>query len=185
MNVLRPGAKIKIKEVPYEVVKAVFNKPGKGQASTKTKLRNLLTGKIIDKTFKGGDDVVLADIHEKKLRYTYSDQDEAVFMDEDAYEVVGLSKELVEPIQQWLVEDLEYTALIYEGNVVGVDPPMFLDLKVIESPPAVRGDTVSGRVLKEAVLETGAKVQVPIFIQEGETIKVDTRTSEYVARSSK
>jgi elongation factor P len=179
---LRGGMKVEIDNDPYTVVSNEFVKPGKGQAFNRIKLKNLISGRVIEKTFKTTEKLALADILEQKMRLLYLEQDAAVFMDDNTYEQVNVPFDAIKGNNQWLKEEILFDLIFYNGNVIDLIPPTFLELKVVETAPGVRGDTASGRVLKPAILETGAKVQVPIFIEENEIIKVDTRTCEYVSR---
>ena len=184
VNDLRGGAKIEIDTGPHVVTYVQFVKPGKGQAFVKTKLRHLLTGRTIERTFRSTDKVKSADVEERKMRHLYEDGENAVFMDDNTFDQIEVSLSIVGEGKQWLKDDILYELVFYNGSVVGITPPNFMDLEITECDPGVRGDTASGRVMKPAVLETGAKVQVPIFVNQGEKIKVDTRTAEYVSRSS-
>lgn len=181
-NDLRGGMKVEIDKDPYTVVSNEFVKPGKGQAFNRIKLKHLMTKRVIEKTFKTTEKLELADVVEQKMRLLYLEQDSAVFMDDDSYEQISVPFDIIQDNKQWLKEETLFDLILYNGNVVDLIPPTFMELKITETAPGVRGDTASGRVLKPATLETGAKVQVPIFIEEGETIKVDTRTCEYVSR---
>lgn len=178
----RSGVKLEIDNQPYVVITNEFVKPGKGQAFNRVRLKNLLTARVVELTFKSGDKADLADVEEKKMRMLYEEADGIVFMDDDSYEQVTISNENIGDNKQWLKEDVAYSVLIYKGTPVAVEPPTFMELVITETDPGIRGNTASGRVLKPALLETGAKIQVPIFIEQGEKIKVDTRTSEYVSR---
>ncbi len=182
-NEFKPGVKIEIDKQPYTIVSNEFVKPGKGQAFNRVRIKQLLTGRTVEKTFKSGDKVDLADVIETQMRMLYKENDGIVFMDENTFEQLKISSENIGDTMQWLKEDLLYDILIYNGEAVAVEPPTFIDLKIVQCDPGVRGDTASGRVLKPAVTETGAKIQVPIFINEGEVIKVDTRTAEYASRT--
>ncbi len=183
-NEFRAGVKIEIDGQPYIMVSNQFVKPGKGQSFNRTKLRHLMTGRVIEKTFKSGESVDKADILETEMRMLYKDSDGVVFMDDSSYEQITVLNDKLNDVKQWLMEDLVYEILFYNGDAVAVDPPTFMEMKVSETVPGLRGDTASGRVLKPAVMESGAKVQVPIFINEGEKVKIDTRTGEYVSRVS-
>lgn len=184
-NELKNGMKIEIDRVPYSVVQCDFVRPGKGQAFCRARIKNMHTSKVIERTFKSTEKLTLADVVESNLRLLYVDHNEAVFMDDNSYEQMAISLEVVGDQKGWLKDDLIYNVVIYNGEVIELAPPTFLELQVTESAPGVRGDTASGRVLKPATLETGAVVQVPIFINEGEIIKVDTRSGEYVSRVTK
>lgn len=181
-NEFKSGIKVEMEGQPYTIVSNEFVKPGKGQAFNRVRLKHLLSGRTLERTFKSGDKLEVADVIENEMRMLYKEGDAAVFMDEKNFDQISISLDGIGETAQWLLEDLMYEILIYKGNPVNVNPPTFLDLKITETSPGVRGDTASGRVLKPAIVETGAKVQVPIFIEEGEKIKVDTRTGEYVSR---
>ncbi|PCI96207.1 elongation factor P [Candidatus Aerophobetes bacterium] len=181
-NDVKNGMKIEIDNEPYTIVSADFVKPGKGQAFTRTKLRHLISGRVIDRTFKSTDKLELADVEEKKMRFLYKEQESIIFMDDRTYDQIEIPADAGEACRDWLLEDLLYDIIFYKGSAVAITPPTFMELTITATDPGARGDTASGRVLKPATLETGAKVQVPIFINEGEKIKVDTRTGEYVSR---
>jgi elongation factor P len=181
-NDFRPGVKLEIEGQPFNIVTNEFVKPGKGQAFNRVRLKNLLNGRTVERTFKSGDKAELADIVETKMRMLYKESDGIVFMCDESFEQTKIPLDVIGDTIQWLKEDLLYDILIYKGNPVSIEPPTFLDLLITECDPGVRGDTASGRVLKPAVVETGAKVQVPIFVDNGEKIRVDTRTGEYVSR---
>ncbi len=178
---LRSGNKVEVEGEPYTVVSNEFIKPGKGQPFNRIKLKHLLTNRVVEKTFKSGEKVTEADVEEKKLRMLYKESDGVVFMDDDSFEQLTISNSLIEDKQQWLMEEVVYSIIFYKGSPIDVVPPTFMEMTIVETAPGLRGDT-SGRVLKPATTDSGAKVQVPIFIEEGEKIKVDTRTGEYVSR---
>ncbi|MGL4540441.1 MAG: elongation factor P [Candidatus Rhabdochlamydia sp.] len=178
---LRGGFKVEIEKEPYTVVSNEFVKPGKGQPFNRIKLKHLMTGRVIEKTFKSGEKVAAADVEEMKMRMLYKESDGVVFMDDQSYEQFTVPLSILEDKQQWLMEEVLYDVIFYKGQPIDVAPPTFMEMRITETSPGARGDT-SGRVLKPAVTESGAKVQIPIFIEEGEKIKVDTRTGEYVAR---
>lgn len=179
---LRVGMKAEMDNEPYLVISNDFVKPGKGQSFNRIKLKNMITGRVVEKTFKSGEKLDLADIEESEMRYLYRDGDDAIFMDEKTFDQIHVSKDLLGANEQWLKEETVYHVVFYKGAPIEVLPPTFMELKIVDTAPGVRGDTASGRVLKPAVLETGAKVQVPIFVEQDELIKVDTRTCEYVSR---
>jgi elongation factor P len=181
-NEFRAGVKVEMDGQPYTIVSNEFVKPGKGQAFNRVKLRHLMTGRVIERTFKSGEKLEVADVKEMTMRMLYKEPVGAVFMDDATFEQITIPKEAIGDIERWLKEDLMYDIIFYKDNPISVEPPTFMELKIIESAPGVKGDTASGRVLKPAVLETGAKVQVPLFVEEGEVIRVDTRTGEYVSR---
>lgn len=181
-NEFTAGLKVEITGEPYILVGVEFVKPGKGQAFTRTRLKHLISGRVIERTFKSGEKVDVADVEEAKMRMLYKEQDSAVFMDDNTYDQISIPLKVLGDDEQWLKEDVLYGILFYKGAAVTVAPPTFMELKITQTDPGVRGDTASGRVLKPATLETGAKVQIPIFVEEGTVIKVDTRTGEYVSR---
>lgn len=181
-NDIRGGFKIEVEGQPYIVVGNEFVKPGKGQAFNRMKLKHLLTGRVVEKTFKSGEKFNLSDVSESEMRQLYKENDGVVFMDEKTYEQIKIPFENIGDTAQWLIDDRLYTVIFYNGEPVNVEPPTFMEMKIVETAPGARGDTASGRVLKPAVLESGAKTQIPIFVEEGEIIKVDTRTGEYVSR---
>jgi elongation factor P len=178
---LKPGYKVEVEGEPYNVVSNEFVKPGKGQPFNRVKLKHLKTARVVEKTFKSGEKVDVADVEENKMRMLYKEADDAIFMDDKTFDQVSISLKLIGSNEQWLMEEVLYDIVFYKGQPIDVQPPTFMELKITETAPGVRGDT-SGRVLKAAMTESGAKVQVPIFIEEGEKIKVDTRTGEYVSR---
>jgi elongation factor P len=180
-NEFRSGIKVEIDGEPYTMVSNEFVKPGKGQPFNRTKLKHLMTGRVIERTFKSGEKLELADVEENKMRLLYTDQDSATFMDDTSFDQIQIPLSLIGDNQQWLMEELIYSIVFYKGQAIDVIPPTFMEMKVTETAPGLRGDT-SGRVLKAAVTENGAKIQVPIFVEEGDKIKVDTRTGEYVSR---
>ncbi len=180
-NEFRSGIKVEIDGEPYIMVSNEFVKPGKGQPFNRTKLKHLITGRVVERTFKSGEKLDLADVEERKLRLLYKEQDAAVFMDDDSFEQITVPLSLIGNNQQWLMEEILYDLIFYKGEVIDVSPPTFMEMKIVETAPGLRGDT-SGRVLKAALTESGAKIQVPIFVEEGQKIKIDTRTCEYVSR---
>lgn len=184
-NEFKPGLKILVEQQPYTIVSNEFVKPGKGQAFNRVKLKHLLSQRVIEKTFKSGDKVEIADVHEGEKRLLYIDGEDAVFMDDQSFEQVQVALEIIGEHSKWLKEDLLYNIVFYNGAPVSIEPPTFMELKVTETSPGEKGNTASGRVLKPATVETGAEIQVPIFVQEGEIVKVDTRTGEYAARVNK
>lgn len=181
-NEFKGGMKLEIDGDPYTIVGVEFVKPGKGQAFVRTKIKHLLSGRVIEKTYKSGEKFELADVEETKLRMLYIEGDNAVFMNDHDFNQVEVSLPTLGMRPDFLLDDMLYDVIFYKGNIVDIIPPTFLNLKVAETAPGVRGDTASGRVMKPAKLETGLEIQVPIFIEEGELIKVDTRESAYVSR---
>lgn len=179
---VRGGYKVEIEGEPYVVVTNEFVKPGKGQPFNRIRVKHLKTGRVTEKTFKSGEKLDLADVEDAKMRMLYREGTDVVFMDDVTFDQVNISEDLLGDNAKWLMEEVVYDVVFYKGQPIDVTPPTFMEVKITETAPGVRGDTASGRVLKPAVVESGAKVQVPIFIEEGEKIKVDTRTGEYVSR---
>ncbi len=178
---VRGGYKVEVEGEPYTVVSNEFVKPGKGQPFNRIKLKHLMTGRVVEKTFKSGEKVDAADVEDRKMRMLYKETDGVVLMDDQSFEQLTIPFDKIKGSEQWLMEEVLYDVIFYKGLPIDVQPPTFMEMKIVETSEGLRGDT-SGRVLKPATTESGAKVQVPIFIAEGETIKVDTRTGEYVSR---
>ncbi|MBS0615656.1 MAG: elongation factor P [Verrucomicrobia bacterium] len=180
-NEFRSGLKVEVEGEPYTIISNEFIKPGKGQPFNRVKLKHLMTDRTIERTFKSGERLELADVMETKYRLLYTDADNANFMDDNSFEQIAVALKVVGDIKQWLMDEVIYSIIFYKGQPIEVVPPTFMEMTITESAPGLRGDT-SGRVLKPATTETGAKVQVPLFVNEGDKIKVDTRTGEYVSR---
>ena len=183
-NEIRGGFKVEIEGQPYTIISNEFVKPGKGQAFNRIKMKHLLTGRVIERTFKSGEKFDVADVSESAMSLLYKEAEGVIFMDEKTFEQITIPFENIGDTSQWLLDDHLYDVIFYNGIPVNVEPPTFMEMKITETSPGVRGDTASGRVMKPALLESGAKIQVPIFIEQGEKIKVDTRTNEYVSRVS-
>jgi len=167
---------------PFTIVENEFVKPGKGQAFSRVKIRNLKTGRVIDRTYKSGESVEAADVMETDMQYLYSDGELWHFMDPETFEQLSADTNAIGENSKWLKEQDTYLVTLWNGQPIGIVPPNFVNLAISETDPGVRGDT-SGGGGKPAMLETGAVVRVPLFINEGELIKVDTRTGEYVSRA--
>lgn len=181
----KAGLKVEMEGQPYLMVNNEFVKPGKGQAFNRVRLKNILTGRVVDRTFKSGDKLDEADVNETQMRMLYQEGSDVVFMCDSSFEQEHVPLSIIGDNQKWLKEDLLYDVVFYKNAVVSVEPPIFMELEITETAPGVRGDTASGRVMKSAILETGAEVQVPIFIDQGEVVKVDTRNGEYVSKAGK
>ncbi|KAG2499472.1 hypothetical protein HYH03_002419 [Edaphochlamys debaryana] len=178
-NDFKNGLTVEIDSQPYKVIEFLHVKPGKGAAFVRSKLKNFLTGGVVEKTFRAGEMLNTADIQKRDGQYTYSEGEEYVFMDTETYEETRLKRD---DWANYLKEGTIVALLFYNGKVISVDVPQFMDLKVVATSPNVKGNTVSGGS-KPATLETGAVVNVPLFINEGETIKIDTRTGGYLSRT--
>jgi elongation factor P len=166
---------------PYTILENEFVKPGKGQAFNRVKLRNLKTGRVIERTFKSGDTFETADVVDTDMQFLYSDGEMWHFMVSETFEQYAADEAAVADAKKWLKEQDECQVTLYNGVPIAVTPPNFVELKIVETDPGVRGDT-SGGGGKPATLETGAVVRVPLFVSTDEIIKVDTRTGEYVSR---
>lgn len=177
----RNGLRIELDGEPFQITFFQHVKPGKGGAFVRTKVKNLLNGRTLERTFRSGEKVDEADVEDRKMQYLYLDGDSLVFMDSQTYDQIPFSKEVVGDAIKFLKENTEVGVLFWRGKPVNIDLPAFIEAKVTECEPGVKGDTASGAT-KPATLETGAVVQVPLFIKEGEVLRVDTRTGEYVER---
>ncbi len=180
-NDFKSGLKIIQDGDPCTIVENEFVKPGKGQAFSRVKIRNLKTGRVVDKTFKSGESVEAADVMETDMQYLYNDGEFWHFMEPNTYEQHAADATAVGDSFKWLKEEDVCVVTLWNNTPLLVAPPNFVELKIAETDPGVRGDTAQGGV-KPATLETGAVVRVPLFVEEGEMIKVDTRSAEYVSR---
>jgi len=180
-NEFKGGLKIILDGDPYNIVENEFVKPGKGQAFNRVKVRNLLTGRVIERTFRSGESVEAADVFETDVQYLYNDGEFWHFMHQETFEQYACSKDSVGDAAQWMKEEDICHLTLFNGQPIGLQPPNFTELRIVQTDPGVRGDT-SGSGGKPATLETGAVVRVPLFVQENELIRVDTRTGEYVSR---
>ncbi len=181
MNDLRVGVKIMVDGDPCTIVESDLVKPGKGQAFTRIRYRNLKTGRVLERTYKSSDSAELADVMDSELQYLYADGEHYHFMHPDSYEQIAADAAVVGDAAQWLKGQDTCTVTLWNGLPIAVTPPNFVSLRITQTDPGVRGDTASGGG-KPATLETGAVIKVPLFVEEGEVIKVDTRTGQYVAR---
>ncbi len=176
----KKGLKIVFDGQPYTIVEFQHVKPGKGGAFVRTKLKHMRLGKVIDNTFRSGEKVDLVDFEEKHMQFLYKD-DRYHFMDTETYDQVSLSEDEVGDAREFLKENTEVDVLYIDGSATAVELPNFVDLAISKTDPGLRGDTAQGGT-KPATLETGAVVQVPLFLNEGDIIRIDTRTGEYLAR---
>lgn len=182
LNEIRAGMKLIIDNDPCVVVDNEFVKPGKGQAFNRLRYRNLKTGRVIERTYKSGDSILAADVVEIDAQYLYNDGNEWHFMATESFEQFAVHEAEVTDAKPWLKEQAECKITLWNGTPILIVPPTFVTLKIIETDPGLKGDTSAGGS-KPAKLETGAVVRVPLFIQEGDTLKIDTRTGEYVSRA--
>jgi elongation factor P len=177
----RRGLKIELDGQPYNIVEFQHVKPGKGGAFVRTKLKHLRLGRVVDRTFRAGEKVGLVEYEQRPAQFLYKD-DSFHFMNLDTYEQIALSPDVVAEAANWLKETMEVEIFVINGEPAGIEVPNFVELAVVKTDPGLRGDTASGGS-KPATLETGAVVQVPLFIDEGEVLRIDTRTGAYMERA--
>ncbi len=177
----KKGLRIKIDKEPFEIVDFQHVKPGKGGAFVRTKLKNLINGRVIDKTFRSGEKVETPNMEEKNMQYLYSEGSDYVFMDNETYDQVHINKETVGDNAGFLLENIQVNVLYYNNMPVNIEVPNFIEVKIVKTEPGLRGDTVSGAT-KPATLETNLVINVPLFLNEGDIIKIDTRTKSYIER---
>ncbi|MCX6799591.1 MAG: elongation factor P [Candidatus Falkowbacteria bacterium] len=181
INEIKLGKILKINNEPFIVIKTDHHKMGRGGAVLKTKLKNLINGNVLEKTFQGNDKADTAQTEKKDANFLYKNEDEAYFMDNTSYEQFSLPLETIGDNHKFLKEGVKVDVLYYNENPVSVSLPVKVDLKVISAPPGVKGNTASN-VNKTVELETGAEIQAPLFVNEGDTIRINTETGEYVER---
>ena len=182
MSDLKKGLKIELDGIPYKITEYQHVKPGKGAAFVRTKIKSLIDGRVNEKTFHAGDKAEKPDLAEATMQYLYNDGELFQFMDTTNYEQIGFTATQIGDTADWLVENTEVTVLFHNGKPINVDPPATVVLKVIDTPPNFKGDTSSGS-RKPAKLETGVTVQVPYHVLEGDSIKVDTTSGEYIEKA--
>ncbi|WAJ69590.1 elongation factor P [Catenovulum adriaticum] len=180
-NEFKAGLKIMLDGEPCNIIENEFVKPGKGQAFSRVKIRKLISGKVLEKTFKSGETVEKAEVMDHELAYLYNDGEFWHFMNNETFEQIAADEKAVGDADKWLVEQDVCTITLWDDNPIAVAPPNFVELEITETDPGLKGDT-AGTGGKPATLSTGAVVRVPLFVQIGEVIKVDTRSSEYVSR---
>jgi len=181
-NEFKSGLKVMLDNDPCSILENEYVKPGKGQAFNRVRMRNLKTGRIIERTFKSGDTIEGADVVELDVQYLYGDGDMWYFMDQSNYEQYAADKNAMVDAADWLKGEEVCKVTLWNGTPLSVSPPIFVILEITETDPGIRGDTATGGS-KPATLETGAVVKVPLFVNTGEKIKIDTRTGEYVSRA--
>jgi len=181
---IRKGLKIQIDGDPYIVVDFQFVKPGKGTAFTKTRIKNMITGAVLDRTYRSGEKFEPANIEEHEMQYLYAEGENFCFMDNTTYEQVFVPGEVVGDLAQLMPDNITATVLFFDERPVGFSLPNFVELEVTHTEPGAKGDTASGAT-KPATLSTGAVINVPLFVEEGEWLKIDTRNGEYVERVKK
>lgn len=180
-NEFRRGSKIEYKGDPYEIIDFQHVKMQQRAPIVRTKLKNLKTGSVIEETFKGGEKLNTPDLEEKSMQFLYGQDDMYYFMDVESYEQFPLSAEQLGESKNFIKENMQVRVLYYSGSPIAIEVPIFVELKIVRTDPGLKGDTASGGS-KPAVLETGVTVKVPLHLNEGDVIKVDTRTSTYVER---
>jgi elongation factor P len=181
-NEIRAGMKVEVDGQAWTIVSNEFFKPGKGASINRIKMKHLVNGRVVERTYKSGDKLDLADVEDTHMRMLYKESDGIVFMDDNSFEQIKISNEKIADALQWIMEEVVYDVIFYKGEPVAVEPPTFMDMVIIETNPGDRGNTASGRVMKPAIVQSGASIQVPIFINQGEKIRIDTRTGDYVSR---
>ena len=177
----RNGLKLELDGEPFTMIYFQHVKPGKGGAFVRTKVKNLKTGRVLDRTFRAGERVEEADVEEKTMQYLYQDGENYVFMDTQSFEQIPFTPEQLGDARKFLKENLEVSVVFWRGQPIGLELPSFIEASVTQCDPGMKGDTASGAT-KPATLETGAVLQVPLFIKEGDVLRVDTRTGAYVER---
>ena len=183
-NEFRSGLKVMLDGEPCSILENEFVKPGKGQAFNRVRLRNLKTGRVWERTFKSGENLEAADVIDRTMEYLYTDGEFWYFMEPDTFEQHQADANAVGEAKQWLKEQDACEVTLYNGSPLSVAPPNFVELEIVETDPGLKGDTAQGGN-KPATLSTGAVVKVPLFLSQGEVIRVDTRTGEYQGRASK
>jgi elongation factor P len=177
----KKGLKIELDGVPYTIVDFQHVKPGKGGAFVRTKMKSLLTGRVLDQTFRSGEKVKRPDLMEREMQYLYREGGDFHVMDNETYEQMMLTEDQVGESSQYLADNMAVKVLFFNQQPVGVEVPLFVELEVAQTDPGVKGDTAAGGT-KPATLESGVTIQVPLFINEGDRVKVDTRTGAYIER---
>lgn len=182
INQLKSGMSIEFEGGVYYIVERKHVKPGKGGAFMRVKLKNIKLDTMLDRTFRPSEKFEIAYIDKKKMQFLYQTKDIYEFMDQDTYDQVGLHRDQLGEVINYLKENIEVTALIYKNEVISLQPPIFIDLKIVSTEPGIRGDT-SRAGNKPAQTETGMTISVPLFVNEGDIVRVDTRTREYTGRA--
>lgn len=177
----RKGLRILIDNAPYTMVETQFVNPGKGQAFTRVKIKHMIQGNVLERTYKNGEKVQSAEISDIETQFLYAENEAYVFMDKQTYEQIHIDKSQLVDVSRWLIEGQKVQILLFEGQPVSADVPNFVDLEIVDCAPGVKGDTATAAT-KTATLRTQAQIQVPLFIQIGDWVKVDTRKGEYMER---
>ncbi len=177
----RKGLKLELEGKPFIIVDFLHVKPGKGGAFVRTRLKNMETGQVLEKTFRSGEKVGRPDLLEREMQYLYQDAEGYCFMDNNNYEQIFIDEDHLGDTKNFLKENIDVKMLFFNNNPIGIELPIFVSLEIIQTDPGVRGDTATGAT-KPATVETGVVIQVPLFINEGDIVKIDTRTGNYVER---
>tara|TARA_S200000501_G_scaffold97862_1_gene91193 strand:+ start:283 stop:852 length:570 start_codon:yes stop_codon:yes gene_type:complete len=183
-NEFRAGMKVIIENNLCEIIEHQFHKPGKGQAVMRVKYKNLITSQVLDKTFKTGESIEKANIEITRMQFLYSEEKDLVFMNSNTFEQINIEKSLIEEKIKWMKEGEEYEISMWEEKIVNVEIQNFIEIEIFETEPGFKGDT-STNTLKEAMLSNGIEIKVPLFIEVGDVVKVDTRSCEYQNRVNK
>jgi elongation factor P len=181
----KKGSKILFRDEPFLIVDFQHVKPGKGGAFVRTKMKNMITGLMLEETFRSGEKFENPELEYRTMQFLYADSNLYHFMDQESFEQVAFSKDQVEEVNDYLKEQAKYTVLYFKQAPIAVNPPMFMELMVKDTPPGVKGDTAQGAGNKPATLETGLVIQVPLFVNEGDILKIDTREGRYIERIKK
>lgn len=181
MGDLKKGLKIELNGNPYKIVEYQHVKPGKGAAFVRVKIKSYLNGKVVEKTFHAGDKCEQPNLEDKQMQYLYDDGDSYQFMDTASYEQIGIPHDGVGDVAKWMIDGMMVDILFHNGTAIGVEVPATVELKIVETPPNFKGDSQGGK--KPATLESGAVVQVPFHVLEGEVIRVDTVKGEYLEKA--
>lgn len=181
VNDFKTGVTVELDGMVFQVVEFQHVKPGKGAAFVRAKLKNVKSGGVVEKTFRGGEKIHRAHLDKRGMQYLYMDGDGYVFMDNDNYEQITISPNDMGDGVKWLIENMNIQVLMYQNEIMGIELPNFVELLVVDTEPGVKGDTATG-ASKAAKLESGASVQVPLFVNTGDRLRIDTRTGEYMER---
>ncbi|NLF45938.1 MAG: elongation factor P [Syntrophomonadaceae bacterium] len=182
VNDFKTGVTIEMEGQVFQVMDFQHVKPGKGAAFVRAKLRNVKTGSTVEKTFRAGEKVTRAHLEKREMQFLYKDTEGYIFMDNESYDQISISQDTLGDGSKWLLENMIIEVLMFQGNILGIELPNFVELTVVETEPGVKGDTATGAT-KLARLETGVSVHVPLFINEGDRLRIDTRTGQYMERA--
>ena len=184
MSDLKKGLKIEIDKTPFKIVEYQHVKPGKGPAFVRIKIKSFIDGKVLEKTMHAGDKCEAPNLENKAMQYLYDDGENCQFMDTNSYEQIAISNDEVGEAKKWMIDGMMVDVLFHNNKAIGIEVPQVVELKIVQTPPNFRGDT-QGSNKKPATLETGAVVQIPFHILEGEIIRIDTTSGEYIGKANK